>query len=60
MRNAQLHSAWSRRNNGDLISQIDQLIAIRHRAEAVSGHDHGELTRKTAERVEQLCFSRHV
>ena len=47
-------------NRRGFISQVDQLIAVRHGAEAVSGHDHREPTRETAERIEQFCFSRHV
>src|SRR6266511_1443560 len=47
-------------DDGGFITQINQLVAICHRTKAVSGYDHGELTRKTAQRVEQLCFSRHV
>ena len=47
-------------NRRDFISQVDQLIALRHGAEAVSIHARRELARQTAERVEQLCFSRNV
>jgi hypothetical protein len=39
-------------NRRDFISQVNQLIAILHRTEAVSGHNHRQLTRKSTQRLE--------
>src|SRR5215813_5604923 len=41
-------------------AQVNQLIAIRYSAGAMSGHDHRELAAETAQRVEQFCFGRHI
>jgi hypothetical protein len=43
-------------NRWDFIGQVDQLIAVRHGGEAVSGPDHREFARKNVQRVEELRF----
>jgi hypothetical protein len=53
-------SLCSHSNSGSCISQVNQLIAIRHRTETMSGHNHGKFTRKTAQCLEQFRFGSHV
>src|SRR5947207_11420961 len=60
MKRSSSHSCFSHRYGGNFSSSVNERTAIRHRTEAVSGHNHRELTRKTAQRLEQLCFSSDV